>query len=663
MAAVTSDFFAKCRFPAMLKTWREEKAAFILRGADIENNKYTSDLWMFDELQGPVQLTFSGDVTKFWWTLDGKLVFPRFDSEQQKQDAEAGLPSTMLKCIDISLPGEAKPWINLDFEVTDLLDIGGGKFVFTAAWDPSTQKILDTAGQDKSRAKKLLQENNSYTVLEEYPFWDNGGGFRTGVRDRMWLWDGEIAVALTDEYTDVEFMRASPSAENIFFVSRSYIREDSLKNNLFVLDVSTMEIEDISRAASFCHNTVVPVDEDTLLVFGSDMEKYGIGQNGDFLRLEVSSRQWQTLYEGGMYNGWDALVSDLKMPSPAVWPACGQSVYFISTLGDSTHLLSIDVDTGEIARQTDTSGAVCEVVVLGGRPVYTAVRTGFAPELYMLMPDGENQLSDFNIQTAETPISQPVSLNYTNNEGNVIQGWVIQPQGFSPDHSYPAVLCIHGGPKAAYGTAAFHEMQYLAHAGFGVIFCNPTGSDGRGDEFADIRGRYGLVDFDDIMGFTTKALEQHDWIDPARLGVMGGSYGGFMVNWIIGQTGMFRAAISQRGISNWITMATMSDIGLWYVNDQICADPLDDPDTLWEASPLKYAAGVSTPTLFMHSDKDYRCPVAESMQMYSALQSRGVDTKMVIFHDENHELSRSGKPKNRVRRLEEILAWFEKYLA
>ena len=185
---------------------------------------------------------------------------------------------------------------------------------------------------------------------------------------------------------------------------------------------------------------------------------------------------------------------------------------------------------------------------------------------------------------------------------------------------------------------------------------------GGGNEFADIRGRYGKEDYSDLMKFTDEVLERYPRIDKARVGVTGGSYGGFMTNWIIGHTDRFAAAASQRSISNWVSMGYISDIGYYFADDQVGATPWNDVRLMWEQSPLKYADKVVTPTLFIHSDEDYRCPLAEGLQMFSALKYHKVDSRLCMFKGENHELSRSGKPLHRRRRLDEITNWFEKYL-
>ena len=188
------------------------------------------------------------------------------------------------------------------------------------------------------------------------------------------------------------------------------------------------------------------------------------------------------------------------------------------------------------------------------------------------------------------------------------------------------------------------------------------GSDGRGNVFADLIGRYGTVDYDNLMAFTDEVLKRYPQLDEKRLGMMGGSYGGFMANWIIGQTDRFAAVVSQRSISNWITLSMTTDIGFTFDIEQVAGDPWNNLENMWMQSPLKWAHRAKTPTLFIQSDQDYRCYMADALQMFTALKYYGVEARMCLFHGENHELSRAGKPKHRVRRLTEMVNWFEKYL-
>jgi len=224
------------------------------------------------------------------------------------------------------------------------------------------------------------------------------------------------------------------------------------------------------------------------------------------------------------------------------------------------------------------------------------------------------------------------------------------------------ILDIHGGPHLTYGAVYYHEMQYWANHGYYVICCNPRGGESRGNEFGYICGRFGTIDYDDIMAFCDEALKAYPDMDEKHMGVTGGSYGGFMTNWIIGHTNRFAAAASQRGIANFVSMEGTSDIGTLFAERQILATTHTNLEKMWKQSPLKYADRCTTPTLFIHSEEDYRCWMVEALQMYSTLIHHGVPTRLCLFHGENHELSRGGKPKGRIRRLQEITAWMDKYL-
>ena len=337
-------------------------------------------------------------------------------------------------------------------------------------------------------------------------------------------------------------------------------------------------------------------------------------------------------------------------------------LYFITTEGDSSYLNRVD-RVGRIEKVTTKPGSVDSYSVHNGEVLFIALRDLFLQELYSLKDGDEHPLTTFNRWVnEERRLSSPEALGFETVPGVTIEGWVLKPVNYAEGQKYPAILDIHGGPKTVYGTVFFHEMQYWANEGYFVFFCNPRGSDGKGNEFADIRGKYGTIDYDDLMRFTDLVFEKYPAIDPERVGVTGGSYGGFMTNWIIGQTKRFRAAASQRSIANWISMGFTTDIGYYFASDQNGATPWSDHEKLWEHSPLKYADQVKTPTLFIHSEEDYRCWLSEGLQMFTALKYHGVESRLCMFRGENHELSRSGKPKHRIRRLEEITDWFNRFL-
>ncbi|WP_027108022.1 S9 family peptidase [Lacticigenium naphthae] len=240
-----------------------------------------------------------------------------------------------------------------------------------------------------------------------------------------------------------------------------------------------------------------------------------------------------------------------------------------------------------------------------------------------------------------------------------IEGWYLSPVDDTKKH--PAILYIHGGPQVAYGETFFHEMQTLVHKGYGVIMINPRGGNSYGQEFvASILNAYGDKDYEDLMLGTDAVLADHSNIDREKLFVTGGSYGGFMTNWIVGHTNRFRAAVTQRSISNWISFYGTSDIGPFFVPYQLGAD-LTDTDALWKMSPLAYAQDATTPLLLIHGQEDLRCPLEQGEQFYIAMKRQKIETKMMTFPKSSHGLSRNGLPNLRMKRLEAIEQWFSEH--
>ena len=201
-----------------------------------------------------------------------------------------------------------------------------------------------------------------------------------------------------------------------------------------------------------------------------------------------------------------------------------------------------------------------------------------------------------------------------------------------------------------------------ANDGYFVIICNPRGSEGKGDAFADVWGKMGTIDYQDLMEFADHAVKAYPDIDQKHMGVTGGSYGGFMTNWMIGHTDRFAAACSQRSITNWVSFEYASSIGYYWSKNFNRYKTTENVEYLWDASPLKYAHNCKTPTLFIHSDSDNVCWMAEGIQMYTAVKMAGAPAKLCLFKGEGHELSRSGRPQPRLGRLTEMHDWMEKYL-
>ena len=244
-------------------------------------------------------------------------------------------------------------------------------------------------------------------------------------------------------------------------------------------------------------------------------------------------------------------------------------------------------------------------------------------------------------------------------DGHEVPGWVLLPEGEGP---HPAVLYVHGGPHAAYGRAMLFEFYLLRARGLAVVYANPRGSVGYGQAYAQIKGRWGEADAADLLGFLDAAVERFG-LDHERQGVAGGSYGGFMTNWLTARhPERFKAAVTQRSICNWTSFWGASDIGIRFSELELGAGLWEDPVRYWQKSPLAHAHALKTPTLVVHAERDHRCPIDQGETWFAALVSRGVPARFLRVPEEGHELSRSGRPDRRVKRLEEIVDWMAGYL-
>jgi len=264
--------------------------------------------------------------------------------------------------------------------------------------------------------------------------------------------------------------------------------------------------------------------------------------------------------------------------------------------------------------------------------------------------------TDFSAPLRAAGVVTPVELTVTGRDGYPVHGWVAVPEGTG---THPTLLMIHGGPYASYGVGLFDETQVLVDAGYAVVYCNPRGSAGYGQAHGRaIRQAMGTVDLNDVLDFLDGAVEADGRLDGSRVGVLGGSYGGYLTAWTIAHDHRFAGAIVERGFLDPELFFGTSDIGSFFGLEYVG----ETPEQVATQSPQAVAGQVTTPTLVMHSELDLRCPLSQAERYYSTLKRHGVDTELVVFPGENHELSRAGRPRHRQQRFEAILDWWERYL-
>lgn len=349
------------------------------------------------------------------------------------------------------------------------------------------------------------------------------------------------------------------------------------------------------------------------------------------------------------------------MPDKPAW-LDDRTLLFSSTVRGScglfTATLSADGQSGSVQAHThDPQGVIPAFTARGGGLALIRERADQFPEVIL---NGQ-PVTDLHANLP-FPARTPVRVAFPTELGEG-EGWVLLPDGTDP---VPAILSIHGGPHTDYGHAFTHEFQLYAARGQAVCYSNPRGSLGYGQAWVDaIHGRWGSVDADDLLAFFDACLDTHPRLDRTRTAVMGGSYGGFMTNWLTAHTTRFHAAITDRSICNLLSFGGTSDIGLRFWDDELGLNFHRRADTLklWDMSPLQYVENVRTPTLIVHSVLDHRCPIEQAEQWYAALTLHGVPVRFVRFPGEDHELSRSGRPDRRLTRLTEYLNWLDRYLA
>jgi dipeptidyl aminopeptidase/acylaminoacyl peptidase len=373
-------------------------------------------------------------------------------------------------------------------------------------------------------------------------------------------------------------------------------------------------------------------------------------------------------------NVGEIMLTDSAAPRSAgeriAWSADSRRLLFIAADRGQDHLYEVEVASGDYApltrfRQGDlrefSLSRTGQVAVTFSSPARPADIYAFPAE----PGAGEEWREVSRVGAALVPaggFSEYEEFWFDAFDGARIQGWIIKPPAFDPLRRYPAVLYIHGGPHAMYGTGFFHEFQWLARSGFVVLITNPRGSTGYGGTFANvIQYRYPGDDFRDLMA-GVDALIGRGYVDADRVGVAGGSGGGLLTSWTVGQTDRFKAAVVERAVTNWHSFVGTSDLNYWFVRHWFRDYPWRDSADYLARSPLSHVDRVQTPVLVIHNEQDYRTALDQGLQFYTALKMLKKPARLAVFPDSSHGMSREGRPSQRVARLELIERWLTEYL-
>jgi dipeptidyl aminopeptidase/acylaminoacyl peptidase len=635
---------------------------YTLQRVDKKTEKKYTNLWITSVENGtPRQFTYgdqNDDSPR--WSPDGSQVAFFSNRTDKEKPAQIFL---------ISLAGG---------EARQLTDFRGEKG--DLSWSPDGRRLLCTVRKtdaevlerEKDEEKRKLgpvdrQYNRVFYKLDGY-------GYLPNERWHIWTVDarsGKAKQLTSSPAFDEKFPAWAPDGKSIAFISNRSEKPDlrPYADSVFILSTTTGETRQLAAPAGEKLLPSFSLDGKWLAYYGTEGE------------IETYRNQsvWIVPADGSapacnLTGPYDVQVSpwtiaDMGSPEmmPPTWSGDSQTLYFPVVYHGSSLLKSISV-TGEDFQTLIGEGGVVGTFNFDSQQRRLAYLFGKLDDPCQVHLLDLGSGADRVLTTANRDLLKTIDLGqieevwFKSPSGMDLQGWVLKPPGFDPSKKYPSILEIHGGPQTQYGNFFMHEFYYLASKGYVVYFSNPRGGRGYGEAHTRaIWQSWGDADYADLMAWTD-LVSQLPYIDDSRMGVTGGSYGGYMTNWIIGHTQRFKAAVTQRCVSNLISMWGSSDFNWTFQVELSNKPPFEDLQKFWDHSPMKYIGNARTPTLVIHNEMDLRCPIEQGEQVFVALQTLGVDSEMVRFPEEFHGLSRAGRTDRRIARLNHIIRWFDKYL-
>ncbi len=616
------------------------KIVYEVLGIDKVKDDYRSALWLIDGEAEPRQLTSGqGKDTSPAWSPDGSHI--AFLSDRAEKNQIFVMP------VD---GGEAR-------QVTHI-DSGVGQF----EWRPDGSKFAFT-----SRIAPEKEGDSDVKVITSAYYKFDGMGFIDDKASQVCLISaegGEHDVLTEGAFNHIQIAFAPNGYEIAFAANREADWDIRRERDIWTIDIHSKHLKQLTDGKGAWGNPTYSQDGKWLAIIG-DPDAYAENVNDGLYVMPAIGGEPVRLGKD-----LDRAIGDTGMSGPAgaggktlIWTDDSKAIdALVSDCGD-THVVRFPRNGKKPTCLTPKGRHIKAFQRQGDDLILAAAQPARPMELSRLSADGEQRLTHHNdAWVAEVNIPQPEEF-WVQSGDEMIQGWLIRPEGNTANSKkkVPLILNIHGGPHAQFSPAFFHELQMYVARGYALVFINPRGSTGRSNEFGRaVNAKWGFADMPDFMAAVDYALSLGG-LDEKRLGVTGGSYGGFSTNWILGHTDRFKAAVTDRTISNMASMYGTDDISLIGF-DKALGTPWENPIGFWEASPLAYVQNVTAPCLIIHSEEDYRCPMEQAEQWFMALKSMGRTTELVRFPNESHGMGRTGKPKHRVERLQRTLAWFEDYL-
>ena len=656
MNPITQDLWTRFKFLSNLKTNADHtRLAWVVSNTNLKKDTYESNIWVLDGTK-QVQLTAFNQESFYIWDDAETLLFA---SKRLKEEAKS--ISTEFFRIRVD-GGEALKAFSIPLPVTGIEKIDADHYLISAIADVKHPNYHLYPQAKREKLFAAAKDEEFVQEIDEAPFYANGQSFIVGQRSRLYRYtvSTDHVEALTPIGFNVDDWTLSADHSKVVLCGSPAKALAPINNQIYSLALDNVELRQVTRGKHAVYRVMEVGSRWMALV--NRRQTFGMNENPVFMHVDLDSGQLTLRYDP-FYSVGNSIGADVRLGGSELLVVKDEALYAVLTVNDHSRLIRLSDDHDDVIVY-DAQGSIDGVAFVGDRLIMSGLLGQNLLDLYEIDERGATPVTTFNASVFnDITVAKPQPISITKGKHS-LEGWVLLPEGAETKTSIPAILDIHGGPKTVYGEVYYHEMQVWAAQGFAVFFCNPRGSDGKGNAFADIRGKYGTIDYDDILDFTDAVLAKYPQIDRTRIGVTGGSYGGFMTNWIIGHTDRFAAAATQRSISNWTSFHGVSDIGYFFTPDQTGANLMNaaDYEKLWWHSPIKYASNFKTPTLVIHSKADYRCPIDQGYQMITALKEAGVASKLVMFHNENHDLSRNGKPKARNKRLSEITAWMVRYL-